>query len=155
RKVRCAYHRYYFAGRASGEPRMMKLAATFMLTTLTLVSPAFADAPAKAPILGADVPSPSAFAQSGMKAAIYLVALGLLASQIIKKRQGSKSGHGEEIAIISKKVIGQRQALVITEVDGRRFLLGQTAERIQLLTELANEREFEFELTQALEVEHI
>lgn len=45
--------------------------------------------------------------------------------------------------VLGRQFIGPKKALVLVEVDGRRLLLAETSERINLITELEGEPPFD------------
>lgn len=76
----------------------------------------------------------------GTRSLILIVALLLAAGGawlILQKRKaGPLGGHGRKLQIDETRPLGNRQYLVVADYDGKKFLLGVTPGRIQMLAPL-------------------
>jgi flagellar protein FliO/FliZ len=83
---------------------------------------------------------------SGPSGTAYLVVVLLLAGAGVwflwrrKKGEGPFGGAGTKKLLVEEtKSLGNRQYLVVASYEGKKFLLGVTSERIELLTHLSEE----------------
>ncbi len=95
--------------------------------------------PKNAPEVGK--PLPTAPEQDGSRSLILLVALALAAGGIWlvvqRRKAGPAAGRGlRKLQIEETRSLGNRQYLVVADYDGKKFLLGVTPGRIEMLTPL-------------------
>ncbi len=74
----------------------------------------------------------TAFSLAGLTL-FFLLVTGTF-KRFAKSRGTLRSEH--EIEVIARRPVGQRQALLVVAVDGRKFLLSQGTEDIRLVSEL-------------------
>jgi flagellar protein FliO/FliZ len=86
----------------------------------------------------------------GSRSLVLIVALALAAAGVwilVQRRKAGPAGGrgGRKLQIDETRPLGNRQYLVVADYDGKKFLLGVTPGRIQMLTPLeaaeANARE--------------
>ena len=88
-------------------------------------------------IVGKDVVPMGAL--GGQVASGFLWVLGVLFVGIAIAQRFRKKGKDQKAQVIhveSRLSVGPRTALLVAEVDGQRFLLGQTTEQLSFLTHL-------------------
>ncbi|MGX9459964.1 flagellar biosynthetic protein FliO [Shewanella sp. A14] len=68
---------------------------------------------------------------------IVVLALIFLLAYIVKRLKLVPS-HGGVIKTVAVTAIGQREKVVLVEVDGQQYLLGVTSQQINLIDKLAN-----------------
>ena len=69
---------------------------------------------------------------------------------IMKRMSGLTPRGGENMKVSGGLSLGQRERLVIVEVDNQRLLLGVTAQSIQLIRELSNKDSFDQTMKQVM-----
>ncbi len=84
---------------------------------------------------------PQVTGDNGTSKSLVLVTALLLAAAgvwfILQKRKVPSGGRGRKLQIDETRPLGNRQYLVVADYDGKKFLLGVTPGRIQMLTPLA------------------
>lgn len=117
-----------FAGTAAGDPQR---------------SPDTVIYPKSAPEKGADTPTlkPESGIGAGPYFLIVVVLLGAGAWLLWNRKGNMVFGARNErkLQIEESKSLGNRQYLVVASYEGKKFLLGVTTERIQLLSNLPDE----------------
>jgi flagellar biogenesis protein FliO len=113
---------------------MLRLALILALTSAT---PALAAEEKRPTVVGQDVVSFGKSANSVAQTGLYFFAILLLGLGVWRhfesKRQG---GVKSQVAITSRTSLGPRAALIVAEVEGQRFLLAQTVDRVSLISKL-------------------
>ncbi len=92
--------------------------------------------PTERTIVGQDVARFSDSANSSARNAMYFFAVLLAGFGLWKHFQQKKGVPASTMKIIGRTSVGPRAALVLAEVEGRRFLLSQTPDRLSLISEL-------------------
>src|SRR5262249_37558244 len=88
-------------------------------------------------IVGQDLSSLGETAGSTAKSAMYFFAILLCGLGLWKHFLQKKGGTESSMRVISRTSVGPRAALVLAEVEGRRFLLSQSPDRLSLISELS------------------
>ncbi len=89
-------------------------------------------------------PSKTATTRDGDTGRSLVVVVALLLAAggawllIQRRKSGPVGGRGRKLQIDETKPLGNRQYLVVADYDGKKFLLGVTPGRIQMLTPLGN-----------------
>lgn len=72
-------------------------------------------------------------------ALVLVVCLIFLLGKLLKRMQGNVMGGGKsKLKIISQLALGQKERLVVLDVNGKQILIGVTSMQINLLMELEN-----------------
>jgi len=113
-----------------------------LLLLLFLPAVAFGDSslpeqPKKPLVVGQSVMNFGETAGSTAKNGIYFFAVLLLGFGLWKKYDQRKNPQNtSKIKVTSRTAVGARAALLIAEVEGRRYLLAQTPDNLNLVSEL-------------------
>ena len=67
---------------------------------------------------------------------VAVAALIPVALWVLKRLQGGTTGAARPVTLAGGLTLGPRERIVIVEADGRRWLLGVTAQSISMLAEL-------------------
>ena len=116
--------------------------ATLLLCTLGWASIAVAEpTPAAAPITVGSARGASfqELATKTARSTLFFIGGLLVVVGVIKKVKRKQDGAIDLISIQSRKAIGPRSALLIAEVEGKRYLLAQSADTVNFLTEIEPE----------------
>ena len=139
---------------------MRILAIQLSLALFVCVSTAAAAEPAAAFIgpqlpsrlIGSQVPDTGSLTQKTMMTLGALSMMFLLVTGTFKrfaaKRNGGKGG--ASIEVLCRKPVGQRHALLLVEVEGQRFFIGQGSETFTLISELEGDGMFRQILSESL-----
>jgi len=93
------------------------------------------------------VASPTGSAYSNAPVIIFAILLAGAGAWVLWKKRGGDlrfgGTPGKKLLVEETKSLGNRQYLVVASYEGRKFLLGVTTDRIEMLTHLPDHEEGE------------
>jgi flagellar protein FliO/FliZ len=105
------------------------------LLLLTCSSGAFAGMTASQPLLAASSPTPfSSLLQVILGLAVLAAIVGL--AWLFRRMSGGMLGGSSRLRVISGVLVGQREKVVIVELEGEWLVLGVTSHSVNLLTKM-------------------
>lgn len=105
--------------------------------------------------LASSIPNFALLAGDLAKTLIFCAAGLLVILSAVKRFQAKRENIPSPIEIIARKTMGARSALLLVSVEGKRFLLAQSAESLKLLAKLDESLTFSDHLQGLIEVEDL